>query len=99
MHWPAVVALLEILNYQLPVGLYFVRDGLASPQFAQCIACKRLERTKTFDDRAVDLRLNGSGIIGEVKPDQSVPDFQRHRYQTKGGAIKLLIGENVRRAD
>ena len=79
---PAVVALHEVFDDQLPVGVDVVRDRLPDDERADVVAPEFLQLAKAMLQSRLELRRDGQRVIGQGQPDQTFPDVEVNREET-----------------
>ena len=95
----AVVALHEVLDDELPVGLHVVGDAPADVELVDLPALDDVAVTEPPGDRAGDRVLERRRLVGQADPDVAEPLPQVDRDQPVLRAVDVLHLREVRRRD
>lgn len=94
----AVVALHEVLDDELPVGLHVVHDPLADREGRDVVALDRLGVAEAADDIADDVLLEGGRVLRQTDPHVAEPFADCDAHQAVLGAADVgHLGEVGRR--
>jgi hypothetical protein len=85
----AVVALHEVLDDELPVGLDVVAHAAAETEVFDLVAVDRLDVAESITDVLHDSGIEGGRIVAQIDPDVPEPFLDRHRSQAVANPIDV----------
>ncbi len=95
----AVVALHEVLDDELPVGLHVVDDPLADGEAVDVVPLDRLDVAQTRHDIADDLLLEGGRVLRQAHPHIAEPLPHGHVHQAVLGTADVGHPGEIGRRD
>ena len=90
MDGAAVVALHEVLDDQLPVGVDLVADRLADDQGADVVAAELVQLAEAIEQHRLQLVRDWRRVIGQREPDLSFPDGGMDREEAERVSCRAL---------